>query len=73
MTGTSRKNAVFLCFSTQMLSEVSGRYYNKSFNEQRIKEYQGIKGAELTKEQKILMKRLIEEYINNLEYEKANE
>ena len=56
-----------------MLSEVSGRYYNKSFNEQRIKEYQGIKGAELTKEQKILMKRLIEEYINNLEYEKANE
>lgn len=42
-------------------------------NEQRITTYQGIKGVDLTTEQKGILKKLILEYINNLEQEKANE
>lgn len=40
---------------------------------QRITSYQGIKGAALTTAQKDILIRLIEEYLGNLEHEKANE
>lgn len=40
---------------------------------QRITEYQGIKGKELTQTQKDILELLIKEYINNLEHQKADE
>ena len=39
---------------------------------QRLTEYQGIKASELTGHQKELLKRLISEYIGNLEHEKSH-
>lgn len=40
---------------------------------QRLTKYNGIKGSELSSAQKDLLKRLISEYINNLEREKSND
>jgi hypothetical protein len=53
--------------------DVPGDIITNPSSNQRIKEYKGIKGADLTVEQKEILKRLINEYINNLEHEKANE
>lgn len=39
---------------------------------QRIDEYQGIKGSDLTSKQKYYLERLILEYVNNLDFEKAH-
>lgn len=39
---------------------------------QRIDEYQGIKGGDLTPKQKYYLERLILEYVNNLDFEKAH-
>jgi hypothetical protein len=41
--------------------------------EQMISEYNGIKASSLTPEQKVFLKYIIEEYVNNLEHEKAHE
>jgi len=40
---------------------------------QRIKEYKGIKAANLSQAQKAILKIIIKEYINNLEHDKAHE
>ena len=42
-------------------------------SEQRITQYSGIKASSLTTEQKEILKYIIEEYVNNLEHEKAHE
>jgi len=42
-------------------------------SEQRITTYEGIKASDLTPEQQKFLKYIIEEYINNLEHEKAHE
>lgn len=39
---------------------------------QRIDSYYGIKGSEMTAEQQMILMRLIDEYIGNLEYEQSN-
>ena len=42
-------------------------------SEQRITTYSGIKGSSLTPKQKVLLKYIIGEYVNNLEHDKALE
>lgn len=42
-------------------------------NKNRITQYQGIKANEFNKDQKVLLELLINEYLGNLEYYKANE
>lgn len=53
--------------------EVPGDIITNPANTQRILEYQGIKGADLTENQKGVLELLITEYIHNLEYHKAKE
>ncbi len=71
-------------FLIQMLSEeqktkatlsrkVPGDILTAPGNEQRLSEFSGIKGSQLTPDQKQELMYLIKEYINNLEHEKAEE
>ncbi|MCG2589505.1 DUF3500 domain-containing protein [Rhodohalobacter sulfatireducens] len=50
--------------------DVPGDILTNPSSTQRLLEYQGIKASELTDTQKKLLKRLISEYIGNLEHEK---
>jgi len=53
--------------------EVPGDIITNPQSEQRITTYEGIKASELKPEQQRFLKYIIEEYINNLEHEKAHE
>jgi hypothetical protein len=53
--------------------EVPGDIITNPSSMQRITHYQGIRAAELTTKQKGILMMLIEEYLNNLENEKADE
>jgi len=53
--------------------EVPGDIITNPNSSQRIKEYQGIKASKLSNKQKDILERIIREYINNLEHEKAHE
>ncbi|MFK7924144.1 MAG: DUF3500 domain-containing protein [Bacteroidia bacterium] len=55
-----------------MSGEVPGDIITNPKSSQRIDSYYGIKGADMDKEQQLILMRLIEEYIGNLEYEQAS-
>jgi hypothetical protein len=52
--------------------DVPGDILTNPSSSQRLTEYQGIKASELNNSQKELLKRLISEYIGNLEHEKSH-
>lgn len=52
--------------------EVPGDILTNPSSSQRLTEYNGIKGSELNSDQKELLKRLISEYVENLEHEKSH-
>lgn len=55
-----------------MQAEVPGDIITAAESGKRLVDYWGIKGSELTKEQKALLQYIIREYVYNMEYEKAN-
>lgn len=55
-----------------MQTEVPGDIITAAESGKRLVDYWGIKGSELTKEQKALLQYIIREYVYNMEYEKAN-
>jgi hypothetical protein len=53
--------------------EVPGDIITNPSSSQRITEYQGLKASTLTDKQKHILEILIKEYVNNLDFEKAQE
>ncbi|MBK8089143.1 MAG: DUF3500 domain-containing protein [Chitinophagaceae bacterium] len=56
-----------------MNKEVPGDIITGAETGKRLIDYWGIKGSELTKEQKAVLQYIIREYVFNMEYEKASE
>ncbi len=54
-------------------NEVPGDIITNPQRKQMISEYRGIKASSFTPEQKVYLKYIIEEYVHNLEHEKAHE
>lgn len=55
-----------------MSGKVPGDIITNPQSSQRIDSYYGIKGSDLNEEQQMILRRLIDEYIGNLEYEEAS-
>jgi hypothetical protein len=55
-----------------MSTEVPGDIITAAESGKRLIDYWGIKGSELTKQQQEMLKKIVREFVFNLEYEKAN-